>query len=71
MKREPWRSSNGPIHGDEIAARTPPSETAPDKAVRDQPNSRVNGSTKIDNVATAGPWRENPTQHIQARITQP
>ena len=41
--------------GDDSAASTPPSETAPDNAVRAQPNSRVNGSTKIDKVATAGP----------------
>jgi hypothetical protein len=31
----------------------------------------VSGSTKIDRVATAGPCRENPAQHRQARTTQP
>ena len=41
------------------------------RAARDQPNSRVNGSTKIDNVATAGPCRAKPAQHRQARTTQP
>ena len=41
--------------GDNIAARMPASDTAPEMAVRDQPNSDVIGSTKIDNVATAGP----------------
>ena len=69
--REPWRSSSGPISGDDSAASTPPSETAPDNAVRDQPNSRVSGSTKTDNVATAPPCRENPAQHKQPSTTQP
>ena len=32
---------------------------APDSAVRVHPNSLVIGSTKIDRVATAGPWRES------------
>src|SRR5262249_58501873 len=54
VARAPCRSSSGPISGADNAANTPPSETAPDKAVRDQPNSRVSGSTKIDKVATAG-----------------
>jgi len=39
--------------------------------VRDQPNWCVIGSTKIDSVATAEPWRENPAAQTQARITQP
>ena len=69
--REPWRSSTGPISGATRAASTPPSDTAPDSAVRDQPNSRDSGSTKIDNVATAGPCRENPAQHRQASTIQP
>ena len=56
---------------DDNAANTPPSDTAPDSAVRDQPNSRVSGSTKIDKVATAGPCRAKPAQHKQARTTQP
>ncbi len=49
----------------------PPSDTAPDSAVRDQPKSLVIGETKIDSVATAGPWRANPAQQAQARITHP
>ena len=69
--REPRRSSKGPISGAEIAANTPPKDTAPESAVRDQPNSRVNGSTKIDRVATAGPCRANPAQHKHASTTQP
>jgi hypothetical protein len=69
--REPRRSSNGPISGAEIAANTPPNDTAPESAVRDQPNSRVNGSTKIDKVATAGPCRANPAQHKHASTIQP
>ena len=40
-------------------------------AVRDQPNSRVSGSTKTENVAVAPPWRANPAQHKQANTTQP
>jgi hypothetical protein len=48
-----------------------PSDTAPDSAVRVQPNCRVIGSTKIDIVSTAPPWREKPAQHVQARMTQP
>src|SRR5947209_1049978 len=69
--REPRRSSKGPISGAEIAANTPPNDTAPESAVRDQPNSRVNGSTKIDKVATAGPCRANPAQHKHVSTTQP
>ncbi len=62
---------SGPIHGEISAASTPPNDTAPESAARDQPNSRVSGSTKIDNVATAGPCREKPAQHRQPRMTQP
>lgn len=69
--REPRRSSSGPINGAATAASTPPSDTAPESAVRDQPNSRVSGSTKIDRVATAGPCLANPAQHRQASTTQP
>ena len=69
--REPRRSSMGPISGETSAANRPPSETAPDRAVRDQPNSCVSGSTKIDKVATAGPCRAKPAQHKHARTTQP
>ena len=71
ISRGPRRSSSVPIVGEKIAARMPPSETAPDSAVRDQPNSDVMGSTKIDSVATAGPAREIAAQQTQARITQP
>jgi hypothetical protein len=39
--------------------------------VRDQPNSRVSGSTKIDKVATAGPCRAKPAQQRQASTIQP
>ena len=71
MRRAPWRSRTGPISGEAKAASTPPSDTAPESAVRDQPNSLVIGSTKMESVATAGPCRANPAQHTQARITQP
>jgi hypothetical protein len=54
-----------------MAANTPPSETAPAIAARDQPNSLVMGTTKIDIVATAGPWRANPVRHRQPSTTQP
>ena len=69
--REPYRSTSGPISGEVSAASTPPNDTAPDSAARDQPNSRVSGSTKIDSVATAGPCREKPAQQRQARMIQP
>jgi len=54
-----------------MAAMMPPSDTAPDNAVRDQPQLLVIGSTKMDRVATAGPWRANPAQQAQARMIQP
>ena len=57
--------------GDKIAASTPPKETAPEIAVRDQPNSVVIGVTKIDNVATAGPCRENPAKQTLINTIQP
>ena len=71
MARAPRRSSIGPSYGEAIAASTPQRDTAADKAVRDQPNSPVIGSTKIESVATAGPCRANPAQHTQANTTQP
>ena len=71
IARAPRRSSSGPISGDSTAAIAPPSDTAPDKAVRDQPKSAVIGSTKMESVATAGPWRAKAAQHTQARMTQP
>ena len=71
MSRAPRRSRIGPINGDVKAASTPPRETAPESAVRDQPNSRVIGPTKMDSVATAGPCRAKPARHTQARMTQP
>jgi hypothetical protein len=49
----------------------PPSDTAPDSSVRDQPKSLVIGATKIESVATAGPCRAKAAQQAQARITQP
>ena len=45
--RAPLRSRYDPIEGDKIAASTPPKETAPEIAVRDQPNSVVIGVTKL------------------------
>jgi hypothetical protein len=60
-----------PIRGEMIAARMPPSDTAPDSAVRDQPKSRISGVTKTDKVDTAGPCRANPAQHKTASTTQP
>ncbi len=53
--RAPRASSTGPRKGEASAASTPPKETAPEIAVRDQPNSLLIGSTKIDSVATAAP----------------
>ena len=63
--------SSGPISGATTAASTPPNDTAPDKAVRDQPKSLLIGSMKIDRVATAEPCRAKPAQHAQANTTQP
>jgi hypothetical protein len=71
IMRAPRRSSIGPISGDTNAAMIPPSDTAPESAVRDQPKSLVIGSTKIDSVATAGPLRAKPAQHTQANMIQP
>ena len=70
-RRAPLRSRIGPSFGDVIAASTPPSETAPDSAVRVQPKSWVIGATNIDSVATAPPWRANPAQQAQNSTTQP
>ena len=70
-ERAPCRSSTGPISGEASAAKMPPNDTAPESAVRDQPNSLVIGSTKIDKVATAGPCRAKPQQHRQAKMIQP
>ena len=71
ISRAPRRSSTGPSIGEITAASTPPSDTAPAIAVRDQPNSAVIGTTKIDSVATAGPWRAKPARQRQPNTTQP
>jgi hypothetical protein len=70
-QRPPCRSTSGPISGESRAAQSPPSEAAPEIAVRDHPNSRLSGSTKTENVAVAPPWRANPAQHRLKRTTQP
>jgi len=49
----------------------PPNDTAPEMAVRDQPNSAVMGETNTDSVATAPPCRDRPAQQAQARMIQP
>jgi hypothetical protein len=54
-----------------MAARIPPTETAPPIAVLDQPRSRRIGSTKIESTATAAPWRANPAAQTHASTTQP
>jgi hypothetical protein len=69
--RGPLRSRNEPSIGDVMAARIPPSETAPEISVRDQPNSAVIGPMNTDSVATAGPTRASDTQHTTPRMTQP
>jgi hypothetical protein len=69
--RGPRRSSTGPRKGEAIAARIPPSDTAPEIAVRDQPNSPVIGATKIDSTATDEACRAKPAQHTQPRMTHP
>ena len=71
IRRAPRRSRTGPISGEVSAAKMPPNDTAPESAVRDQSNSLVIGSTKMDRVATAGPWRAKPQQHRQAKMIQP
>ena len=57
--------------GEMMAARMPPTETAPEMAVRDQPNSPVIGATKTESTATAAPWRAKPARQTQASTTQP
>lgn len=69
--RAPWRSSSGPNIGDKTAAMTPASETAPEIAVLDQPNSFVIGSTNMESVATAGPCLANPAQQAANSTTHP
>lgn len=54
-----------------MAARIPPSDAAPDIAVRDQPKADVMGETNTDKVATAPPWRDSPAQQAHARMTHP
>ncbi len=71
MRRAPRRSSTGPISGETKAASSPPPETAPAIAMRDQPNSVVIGTRKIDSTATAGPWRAKPARQTQPSTTQP
>ena len=70
-RRAPRRSTNGPMTGEMIAASTPPSDTAPDISVRDQPNASVIGTTKIDSTATAGPCRAKPARQMQPSTTHP
>ena len=70
-RRGPTRSSARPNSGAANAASKPPSDTAPDIAVRDHPNESVIGSTNTDSVATAPPWREKPAQQAQNKMIQP
>ncbi len=71
ISRAPRRSSTGPSNGEMKAASTPPSDTAPDISVRDQPKASVIGTTKTDSTATAGPWRAKPARQMQPSTTQP
>ena len=71
MARGPWRSTSGPSSGAVSAASAPPSDTAPAISVRDQPNSPVIGTTKIESTATAGPCRAKPARQMQPSTTQP
>jgi hypothetical protein len=69
--RAPRRSTKGPSTGDTTAASSPPSDTAPAIAVRDQPNASVIGTTNTASTATAGPCRAKPVRQRQASTTQP
>jgi len=71
LARAPLLATRGPSLGVVKAARIPPSATAPDISVDDQPNSMVIGATKIVSVATAGPCRAKAAQEAQASTTQP
>ena len=71
IRRAPARSSRRPRRGAASAASRPPSETAPEMAVRDQPKWLVIGSTKMERMATPPPAREKPAQQTPPRITQP
>jgi hypothetical protein len=71
IRRAPARSSRRPRRGAASAASSPPSEAAPEIAVRDQPKLLVIGATKIDRMATPPPAREKPAQQTAPRITQP
>ena len=60
------------MSGEATRRQSPRRERQPrTSAVRDQPNSLVIGSTKMESVATAGPCRAKPAEHTHARITQP
>ena len=71
MVLEPYLSSKRPRNGEETAARIPPSDTAEETAVKDQPNSDVIGEIKIERGATAGPCLAKPAQQTQKRIIHP
>ena len=59
------------MNGATSAPSTAPSDTAPEMPVRDQPNSLVIGTMKIESVATAATWRTTLEHIVQPTMTQP
>ena len=54
------------MNGAKNAPSTPPSDTAPEMPVRDQSNSAVIGTMKMESVATAAVWRTTAGAHRAA-----
>ena len=54
-----------------IAARIPPSDTAPENARRDQPSDSDIGVTKTVRIATAPPARTKAALMVQPTTTHP
>ena len=59
------------MNGARSAPSTPPSDTAPEIPVRDQSNSAVIGTMKMERVATAAVWRTTLEHIVQPTMTQP
>jgi len=67
----PLWSTKIPTFGEITAPSIPPRETAPEKAVLDQPNSVDIGTANMDKVATDDPCRAKFAHIAHATITQP
>ena len=69
--REPWRSKSGPMKGADSAPSNAPTDTAPETPVRDQPNSTVIGTMKMESVVTEAAWRTAFELIAQPTTAQP